>query len=338
MASAVVKFVSGEEKEGEIILFNVTKPTFHLQVTRDEGRKEIQLIRTDSVKMILFLKRTENAGTYLRTETIDQSVYAGTTALRLRVSFKDGEVITGSTLKYDPSDKGFFLIPLNPADRSERIYINAKTVKSVHHERLFGHILVEQKKITSEQLEKSLRYQTEQREKKIGAILREKAIISDKQLQESLQKQKEKNQLLGEILLEAGYITDEQLGYALSVQRANRKKKLGQILVELQYIAPNDICIALATQFHCPWMDLSQVKIPLEIALSLPEVVVRSLDVIPVEKKNNGRVLVVATSQPQDPSVGLEVSKHTPLNVELVVAYEGDIEAAIDLYFKKADR
>jgi type IV pilus assembly protein PilB len=163
----------------------------------------------------------------------------------------------------------------------------------------------------------------------------EKAIISEKQLQESLQQQKEKNKLLGEILLEAGYITDEQLEYALSIQRENKKKKLGQVLVELQYITPNDICIALATQFHCPWIDLSQVKIPLETASSLPEEVVRRLEVIPVEKKKNGNILVVATSQPQDPSVGLEVSKHTPLKVELVVAYEGDIDAAINSFYPR---
>lgn len=59
----------------------------------------------------------------LRTETIDQSIYAGTVAFKLMVEFKDGDVLHGTILKYTPDDKVFFLIPLNPGDKSERIYL-----------------------------------------------------------------------------------------------------------------------------------------------------------------------------------------------------------------------
>ena len=144
--------------------------------------------------------------------------------------------------------------------------------------------------------------------------------------------QREKPKLLGEILLEAGYITSEQLQYALNIQHGNRKKKLGQIFVELKYLTPSDICIALATQFHFPWIDLSHEKIPIEIATSLPEAAVRKFEVIPVERKGE-TVLIVATSQPQDPNLELEIIKFTPLKVELVVAYEVYIESAINYYF-----
>lgn len=332
MAAVIIKFVSGEEREGEVTLFNVNKPAFQLRVTDKEGKTEIQTIRTDSVKMVLFLKSLEKEGASLRTETIEQSIYAGTLAFKLRVAFKDGEVVNGSTLRYDPSEKGFFLVPLNPADKSERIYVNARVVQKVDQQRLFGRILVDQNKITSEQLVRSLKYHAEQKEKKIGAILREKAIINEKQLQESLQKQQEKNKMLGEILLEAGYISAEQLEDALHIQRENKRKKLGQVLVELKYITPNDICIALATQFHCPWVDLSRLRILPEIASSLPEDVQRRLEVIPIEIKEGG-VLLVATSQPQDPEIKVEISKYTPLKVELVAAYEVYIEDALNSFY-----
>lgn len=192
--------------------------------------------------------------------------------------------------------------------------------------------MVDHEKISPSQLDQALQYQRERREKKIGTILKEEKIISEEQLQESLQRQKEKAKLLGEILIEAGYVTPEQLEYALNIQRENREKKLGQILVELKYVTPTDICIALATQLHFPWVDLSQVKIPPEIATSLPERIVRECGVIPIEQKGDD-TLVVAASTPQDPDIWREIRKSTALKVELVVAYEGYIDEAINYHF-----
>jgi len=332
MPKVIVKFRDGEEKTGDVMLFNVNQPTFQLKVDKGGGVSEMHNIRIDAVKAIFFLKKEEKHDTLLRTETIDNSTYAGTLAFKLVVEFPDGEIISGSTLKYTPNAAGFILIPMNPADMSERIYVNAGAVKNIDCKRLLGKILVDQNKITTGQLTESLKYQHEQKEKKLGAILRENAMIDEKQLHQALQKQQEKNKKLGEILLEAGYITSDQLAYALNVQTENRKKKLGQVLVELKYITPNDICIALATQFHKQWIDLSQVQIASEIATSLPEEVERALEVIPVEKKKPD-VLVVATSQPQTPEIGTEISKHTTHKIDLVVAYEGYIEAAINLHY-----
>lgn len=333
MAKVIVKLLSGKEITGNALYFSASKPTFHLQVEK-EGKSEVLPVNIVATKAIHFLKKEESGESPLRTEKIDQSVFAGTLAFKLFIEFKDGEVLNGSTHKYNPNDKGFFLVPLNPADRSERIYINAGAVKHVDSKRLIGKILVDQERITAEQLEESLRVQKEQREKRIGAILREEKIISEKQLQESLASQKEKKKMLGEILLEAGYITSEQLEYALSIQRENRKKKLGKILVELKFITPNDICIALATQFHIPWVDLSAVRIPLDVARSLPEELIRRLEIIPVEKRGD-EALVVAVSQPQDNAIRPEIGKVTPLTPEFVVAYEGYIESAIDCFFPK---
>jgi hypothetical protein len=332
MPKVTVKLQNGEEKTGEVMLFNINQPTFQMQADRGDGTKENLTIRMDTVKTVLFLKKYEGEGTRLHTETIAQSTYAGSMAFRLVVEFQDGEVISGSTLKYNPNDKGFFIVALNPADRSERIYVNALAAKNVDCKRLLGKILVDQNKITQDQLAKSLKYQQEQREKKIGAILTEKEIINEQQLFEFLKRQKETNKMLGEILLEAGYIGAGQLEYALHIQQENRQKRLGQILVEIKYLTPSDICIALATQFQKSWIDLSQMKIPPEIAASLPEDLITKYEVIPVEKKGKDTI-VVATSQPQNPEILSVLSALTSLNIEMVVAYEGYIIAAINACF-----
>jgi len=327
----LVKFPTGEEKKGEIMLFNVNNPTFPLQVEKEDGTSEMHTVIIDSVKAIYFLKKEQLSKTSLRRETIEQSKYAGPVALKLMVEFKDGEVLHGTTLKYSPNDKGFFLIPLNPADNSERVYVNAAAVKNVEQKMLLGKILVDQQKITPEQLQECLRIQKERREKKIGDILLEEKVINENQLQEALQKQEIKYRLLGDILIEAGYITPDQLQHALLIQQKNREKKLGHILVELKYATPNDICIALATQFQCPWIDLSSVKIPIEIVTMLPEELMRRLKIIPVQRKGSS-VLVVATSEPEVHDIGFEISRITGSTVELVIAYEEYIKSAINLY------
>jgi type IV pilus assembly protein PilB len=138
--------------------------------------------------------------------------------------------------------------------------------------------------------------------------------------------------MIGEILIDAGYITDTQLEDALDLQQENRTVKLGQILVALKYVTPNDICVALASQLECAWIDLANVVIPKEIAKILPEKMVRDLWIIPVEKKGeNG--LVIATSNPQDAEALNKIKEQTSLDVELVIAYDGHLEAAIDYYF-----
>ena len=332
MSRIIVKYVNGRTKAGRVHSFNINQPVFYVQVEDEAGKVASSTENFDSVKEVDFLKSDDTSGSAVRTEKIGESVFAGAVNFRLTVEFKDGSVLTGTAHKYNPNDRGFYVVPLNPTDRSERIFVVAHAAKRVDSAKLFGKILVDEKKISQEKLETGLKKQQEYRDKKIGAILREQNLISDEQLRDSLKQQKEKQKLLGNILVEAGYITTEQLNHALHFQLENRKKKLGQILVEFKFLTPNDICIALATQLHCGWIDLSEMTVPREIVALLPEDVVKRLEVIPVEK-NGKDILVVATSQPQNSEIGVEVRKATSLKVELAVAYELYITRNIAFHF-----
>ena len=333
MARVIVKLRSGEELSGDTLSFNPNMQAFYVHVEKEGEGAENLPVTMNSVKAIFFLRKEAVDESVVHMETIDQSVFAGTYAFRLHVEFGDGEMLHGSAHKDSPNDRGFYLVPLNPADKCERIYINASAVKRVESRRFLGKILVDQKKITEEQLGHALKYQHEKRHQKIGSILKENNIITHEQLEESLRRQEERAKFLGEILLDAGYITEEQLQFALHIQHENRKKKLGQILVELKYVAPNDICIALATQLHIPWADLSSFKPSAELSGLLPEEVIKHLEVLPVERKDD--TLVVASAEPQSPGLIGEISRYVHLEVELAVAYEGYIESAIDRLFPK---
>jgi hypothetical protein len=333
MAKVIIQFLDGKSKRGSIPFFNPAKQTVPFETTSEDGKSKIQTtVHIEEIKKILFLKKDSSEDSAVHKETIAQTHFVGTVAYKLVVEMNDGEVLTGTTLKYSPSEKSFFLMPLNPADPSERIYINTRCVTKVDQKRLLGRMLVDAKIINGNQLQNALDVQAEHRKKMIGQILMEQQLINRQQLDESLNIQKNSRSLLGEILIEAQYISRDQLDKALIIQSENRKKRLGQILVELKYVTPDDICLALASQLGCAWVDLSVMTIHEDVLRLLPREVVLKYEVIPVEKKF-GELLIVASAQPRDEAMRRDVSGRTSMRTEFVVAYDGYIAAALVKYY-----
>lgn len=333
MSEVVIQFLDGKLKRGAIPFFNPAKQTVPFETTSEDGISNIQTtVHIEEVKKILFLKKDTGENSAVHKETIAQTQFAGTVAYKLVVEMDDGDVLTGTTLKYGPDEKSFFLTPLNPADPSERIYINTRCVTKVDQKRLLGGMLVDSKIIDGRQLQNVLHVQAEHREKMIGQVLMEQEFISRQQLDDSLNVQKNSGSMLGEILIEAQYISRDQLDKALIVQGENRKKRLGQILVELKYVTPGDICLALASQLGCSWVDLSVMTIPEDVLRLLPREVVLKYEVIPVKKKS-GELLIVAAAQPRDEAMRSAVSGRTSMRTEFVVAFDGHIIAALEKYY-----
>lgn len=331
MKRIVVSFADGRKKSGKVVVFNKEKMTFPIEVEVGAGQTEMQMIQLDEVKKIVFLKKEMPSTSTVHHETINQSTFAGPVSYKLAVEFQDGELLTGTVMKYSPEDKGFFLIPLNPFDPSERIYVNSRYIKNIDRKRLLGKHLVDDQVISEIQLKEALRVQAEQRSKKIGSIMVEENMIRQNQLDESLHRQKEKSIKLGELLVESGYITPEQLKKALRIQKDYQKKRLGQVLVELKYLTPNDICLAIASQLGYAWVDLNTMDISDEIIGLLPAEAIKQYEVIPIEIKGDG-VLVVATAQPQDPEKQKGLAYLTHFKLEFVVAFDGYI---VDLISKR---
>jgi hypothetical protein len=47
------------------------------------------------------------------------------------VVFKDGEVLVGTTLGYQPGRPGFFLLPVDPASNMERCFVVARATEKI---------------------------------------------------------------------------------------------------------------------------------------------------------------------------------------------------------------
>lgn len=312
--------------------FNIKRKVFHLSIGDTEDAQTTKPIMFSDVKIIYFLKAEEKSGHYeLVEEGIEKSESVAPIAYKLIVEFKDGDFLHGSAHKYSADEEGFYIVPDNPQSPYEKIYINQDAVKKVDSRRLVGNILIDQEKITTDQLEQALKEQRDQREQKIGSVLKQQNSITHEQLTSSLEAQKKKpKKRLGELLVDAGYISKQQLENALRMQTHRKIKRLGQILVQLGYITPNDICIALATQFGLPWVDLSKKKIHSEVASIIPEEEARRLTAVPIDAKGNTIVVAISFPSVEVEEIVKKLKSITGYDIELAIGYDGHIQYVIN--------
>ncbi|GLX84215.1 MSHA biogenesis protein MshE [Thalassotalea loyana] len=141
---------------------------------------------------------------------------------------------------------------------------------------------------------------------------------------------------LGDLLVHEHIITNEQLMQALNSQKSTGRK-LGDTLIELGYIGERQLLEFLAQQLDVPFLDISQRRIPTEVAKLLPEVHARRLRAIIIEDK--GASVVIGMSDPADLN-GLDQLEQllSPKRIELAVVMESQLYDAFDsLYRRTAD-
>ncbi|RKX38523.1 MAG: general secretion pathway protein GspE [Thermotogae bacterium] len=111
---------------------------------------------------------------------------------------------------------------------------------------------------------------------------------------------------LGEILIEKGYITEKELMEAMEAQK-ELKKPLGELLIEMGYITSKELVEALSEQYGIPVLKDLPKNIPLNILGSLPKSIIEELRVIPIDKKDDGTLIVVTDSGINLPRIRQEI-------------------------------
>jgi len=141
---------------------------------------------------------------------------------------------------------------------------------------------------------------------------------------------------LGDLLVHEHIITNEQLMQALNSQKTTGRK-LGDTLIELGHIDERRLLEFLAQQLNVPFLDISQRRIPSEVALLLPEVHARRLRALIIE--DQGDSVLLGMSDPADLG-GLDQLEQmlAPKTLKLAVVMESQLYEAFDgLYRRTAD-
>jgi hypothetical protein len=105
------------------------KDIFHVSLTKaPAGAKPVE-ISTKDMKALFFVK--DFAGNPERTKRNEFDPKHLPIGRRIRVVFKDGEVLVGTTTGYQPGRPGLFVVPADAGSNNERCYVVAASTKEI---------------------------------------------------------------------------------------------------------------------------------------------------------------------------------------------------------------
>ncbi len=126
----VARYSDGRLMKGFTQDFFPTKERFHLTAADNPSGGPIEVSIND-LKAIFMVRDFIGDPLYKeRNKYLEEEKPSGR---KIEVTFKDGEILVGSTLGYDPKRQGFFIFPADPMSNSIRAYVVSFAVEKVRY-------------------------------------------------------------------------------------------------------------------------------------------------------------------------------------------------------------
>ena len=125
----VARYTDGRIIKGATSDFVAAKDRFHVSVTNAQpGSKPVE-IETKDLKALFFVRDFAGDPQHVEQKEFDPS--RPSAGRRIRVTFRDGEVLVGTTHGYQPGRPGFFLVPADGNSNIERCYVVAASTVEI---------------------------------------------------------------------------------------------------------------------------------------------------------------------------------------------------------------
>ena len=121
----VARFADGRVLKGTTQDFAVGRDYFHV-IPPETGAESVR-VNLATLKAVFFVKDHTGNKDYNEKKAFEKPV----PGRKLQVTFRDGEVLVGSSTAYDAGRPGFFMTPADPKSNNDRIYVVARAVRSV---------------------------------------------------------------------------------------------------------------------------------------------------------------------------------------------------------------
>jgi len=129
MNRIVARYQDGRILKGFTNDFVPAKDHFHLFADEHSAGARPTDVQVPDLKAVFFVKTFEGDPQHHKS---NESPEGGSLlGRRIRVVFKDGEVMVGTTQGYDRSRSGFFVVPVDPASNNERCFVVAAATTAV---------------------------------------------------------------------------------------------------------------------------------------------------------------------------------------------------------------
>jgi general secretion pathway protein E/type IV pilus assembly protein PilB len=140
----------------------------------------------------------------------------------------------------------------------------------------------------------------------------------------------EKDDYLVDILIDLAFVTSDQVA-SLRPEAESSGVGLVDLMLANKMIRPADVTQAKAAHFGAEVVDLNAAKITDEVIATIPRHIARKYRVVPVFKHEGS--LTVALADPSDLDTIDSLSHLLRMDINLQVASEADIEAALGKYY-----
>jgi hypothetical protein len=127
MNKVVVHFHDGGILKGFTNDFLPAKDIFHLSDASGPPEARPWEIRVAELKALFFVKDFAGAGERHRGNEFTRP----TPGRKIKVVFKDGEVLVGTTQGYQPGRPGFFVVPADPTSNNDRCFVVSASAQEV---------------------------------------------------------------------------------------------------------------------------------------------------------------------------------------------------------------
>ncbi len=127
----VVHYMNGRVIKGYSYDFYPNKPHFHLlpPVAGFSLAAEAIEVRIKDLKAVFFVKDFVDDPSYNERKYFVEGERPP--GRKVGVKFRDGEILVGSTVGYDPQRPGFFLIPADPKSNNLRVFVVSTAVTRI---------------------------------------------------------------------------------------------------------------------------------------------------------------------------------------------------------------
>ena len=129
MNKVIVRYADGRMIHGFTTDFTPAKDHFHVTEAEAAPGSRPADVQTKDLKALFFVKEFAGNPAYVERKEFDPSRPPG--GRKIKVLFKDGETIVGTTQGYQPGRPGFFLVPADPQSNNERCYVVSSATQEI---------------------------------------------------------------------------------------------------------------------------------------------------------------------------------------------------------------
>lgn len=125
----VIHYQNGRLAKGITTDFFPNKDSFHLiPADTSPGAKPLD-VSVPELKAIFFVRKFDGNPHYEDRQEFDSA--KNTIGRKIKVAFRDGELLVGTTNGYEPNRPGFFVTPADPISNVERCFVVKAATREV---------------------------------------------------------------------------------------------------------------------------------------------------------------------------------------------------------------